>query len=55
MKTICDPKSVGFNIADVQIMENLPNICVRLVKALMKSPYNEYLENSIREIITMKR
>ncbi|XP_039189656.1 DNA-dependent protein kinase catalytic subunit isoform X1 [Crotalus tigris] len=54
VKTICDPKSVGFNIADVQIMENLPNICVRLVKALMKSPYNEYLENSIKEIITMK-
>uniref|UniRef100_A0A670Y1A7 DNA-dependent protein kinase catalytic subunit n=1 Tax=Pseudonaja textilis TaxID=8673 RepID=A0A670Y1A7_PSETE len=54
VKTICDPESVGFNIADVQVMENLPSICVRLVKALMKTPYNESLENSIKEIITMK-
>ncbi|XP_070603834.1 DNA-dependent protein kinase catalytic subunit [Erythrolamprus reginae] len=54
VKTICDPKSVGFNIADVQVMENLPSICVRLVKALMNSPYNKSLENSIKEIITMK-
>ncbi|XP_013928118.1 PREDICTED: DNA-dependent protein kinase catalytic subunit [Thamnophis sirtalis] len=54
VKTICDPKSVGFNIVDVQVMENLPNICVRLVKALMNSPYNESLENRIKEIITMQ-
>ncbi|XP_058033644.1 DNA-dependent protein kinase catalytic subunit [Ahaetulla prasina] len=54
VKTICDAKSIGFNIADVQVMENLPSICVRLVKALMNSPYNESLENSIKEIITMK-
>ncbi|ETE68703.1 DNA-dependent protein kinase catalytic subunit, partial [Ophiophagus hannah] len=54
VKTVCDPKSVGFNIADVQVMENLPSICVRLVKALMKTPYNESLEKSIKEIITIK-
>uniref|UniRef100_A0A8C6YCR5 DNA-dependent protein kinase catalytic subunit n=1 Tax=Naja naja TaxID=35670 RepID=A0A8C6YCR5_NAJNA len=54
VKTICDSKSIGFNIADVQVMEHLPSICVRLVKALMKTPYNESLENSIKEIITME-
>ncbi|KAM6458275.1 DNA-dependent protein kinase catalytic subunit isoform 2-T2 [Liasis olivaceus] len=54
VKTICDPKSIGFNIADVQVIENLPDVCVRLVKALMKSPYKESLENSIKEIISNK-
>ncbi|XP_044280098.1 DNA-dependent protein kinase catalytic subunit isoform X2 [Varanus komodoensis] len=52
--TICDPKSVGFNVADVQVMENLPNVCVRLIKALMKSPYKEPLESSVKKMITSK-
>ncbi|XP_062986775.1 DNA-dependent protein kinase catalytic subunit [Elgaria multicarinata webbii] len=54
VRTVCDPKSIGFNIADVQVMENLPNVCVRLIKALMKSPYKEPLETSIKKIITSK-
>ncbi|KAH0617728.1 hypothetical protein JD844_016251 [Phrynosoma platyrhinos] len=52
VRTVCDPKNIGFNIADVQVMENLPNVCVRLIKALMKSPYKEALEISIKKIIT---
>ncbi|XP_072855016.2 DNA-dependent protein kinase catalytic subunit [Pogona vitticeps] len=54
VKTVCDPQSVGFNIADVQVMENLPNVCVRLIKALMKSPYKESLESGIKKIVTSK-
>ncbi|XP_048363545.1 DNA-dependent protein kinase catalytic subunit isoform X2 [Sphaerodactylus townsendi] len=52
VRTVCDPKSVGFNTADVEVMEKLPDICVRLVKALMRSPYKESLETGIRKIIT---
>ncbi|XP_042320371.1 DNA-dependent protein kinase catalytic subunit [Sceloporus undulatus] len=54
VRTVCDPKNIGFNIADVQVMENLPNVCVRIIKALMKSPYKEALEISIKKIITSK-
>ncbi|KAJ6662088.1 hypothetical protein lerEdw1_012553 [Lerista edwardsae] len=54
VKTVCDPQTIGFNVADVQVMQKLPDICVRLVKAFMKSPYKESLESSIKKIITSK-
>uniref|UniRef100_A0A803SLW3 DNA-dependent protein kinase catalytic subunit n=1 Tax=Anolis carolinensis TaxID=28377 RepID=A0A803SLW3_ANOCA len=54
VRTVCHPKDTGFNVADVQVMENLPNVCVKLMKALMKSPYKESLETSIKKIITSK-
>ncbi|XP_066480516.1 DNA-dependent protein kinase catalytic subunit [Tiliqua scincoides] len=54
VKTVCDAQTIGFNIADVQVMLKLPDICVRLINALMKSPYKESLEISIKKIITSK-
>ncbi|XP_034980550.2 DNA-dependent protein kinase catalytic subunit [Zootoca vivipara] len=54
VRTVCDPRNIGFNIADVQVMEKLPDVCVRLIKALMRSPYREPLEISIKKIITSK-
>lgn len=53
--TLCDPSHVGFNTADVQVMKNLPDISVRLMKALMKSPYKESLELCIKKRITLQR
>uniref|UniRef100_A0A8C0EK33 DNA-dependent protein kinase catalytic subunit n=1 Tax=Bubo bubo TaxID=30461 RepID=A0A8C0EK33_BUBBB len=50
--TVCDPSHVGFNTADVQVMKNLPDISVKLMKALMKSPYKESLKLCIKKRIT---
>uniref|UniRef100_G3URQ9 DNA-dependent protein kinase catalytic subunit CC3 domain-containing protein n=1 Tax=Meleagris gallopavo TaxID=9103 RepID=G3URQ9_MELGA len=50
--TVCDPSHIGFNTADVQVMKNLPDISVRLLKALMKSPCKEYLQLCLRKRIT---
>uniref|UniRef100_A0A8C4XNR5 DNA-dependent protein kinase catalytic subunit n=1 Tax=Falco tinnunculus TaxID=100819 RepID=A0A8C4XNR5_FALTI len=50
--TVCDPSHVGFNTADAQVMKNLPDISVRLMKALMKSPFNESLKLCIKRTIT---
>ncbi|XP_030325664.1 DNA-dependent protein kinase catalytic subunit isoform X3 [Strigops habroptila] len=50
--TVCDPSHVGFNTADVQVMKNLPDISVRLMRALMKSPYKESLKLCIKKRIT---
>ncbi|KYO26142.1 DNA-dependent protein kinase catalytic subunit isoform B [Alligator mississippiensis] len=50
--TVCDPSAVGFNTADVQVMKNLPDNTVRLMKALAKSPYKSSLELSIKKRIT---
>uniref|UniRef100_A0A803VG36 DNA-dependent protein kinase catalytic subunit n=1 Tax=Ficedula albicollis TaxID=59894 RepID=A0A803VG36_FICAL len=50
--TVCDPSHIGFNTADVQVMKNLPDISVRLMKALMKSPYQESLKLCINKRIT---
>ncbi|XP_062426360.1 DNA-dependent protein kinase catalytic subunit [Rhea pennata] len=47
--TVCDPLHLGFNTADVQVMKNLPDITVRLMKALMKSPYKESLKLSMKK------
>uniref|UniRef100_A0A8D2M7W0 DNA-dependent protein kinase catalytic subunit n=1 Tax=Zonotrichia albicollis TaxID=44394 RepID=A0A8D2M7W0_ZONAL len=50
--TVCDPSHIGFNTADVQVMKNLPDISVRLMKALMKSPYQESLKLCLKKRIT---
>ncbi|NXL64473.1 PRKDC kinase, partial [Chordeiles acutipennis] len=52
--TVCDPSHVGFNTADVQVMKNLPDISVKLMKALMKSPYKESLKLYIKKKITLQ-
>uniref|UniRef100_A0A8C6J8U6 DNA-dependent protein kinase catalytic subunit n=1 Tax=Melopsittacus undulatus TaxID=13146 RepID=A0A8C6J8U6_MELUD len=52
--TVCDPSHVGFNTADVQVMKNLPDISVRLMKALMKSPCKESLKECIKKRITLQ-
>ncbi|XP_068093458.1 DNA-dependent protein kinase catalytic subunit isoform X2 [Hyperolius riggenbachi] len=52
--TVCNPSSIGFNTADVQVMTNLPNVCIRLLKALEKSPYKSPLEMSLQKKITLK-
>ncbi|XP_027494416.1 DNA-dependent protein kinase catalytic subunit isoform X2 [Corapipo altera] len=50
--TVCDPSHIGFNTADVQVMKNLPDVSVRLLKALMKTPYKESLKQCIKKRIT---
>ncbi|NXA73861.1 PRKDC kinase, partial [Thryothorus ludovicianus] len=50
--TVCDPSRVGFNTADVQVVKNLPDVSVRLMKALMKSPYQESLKLCMKKRIT---
>ncbi|XP_030070017.1 DNA-dependent protein kinase catalytic subunit [Microcaecilia unicolor] len=50
--TVCDPSSIGFNVADVQVMKNLPDVCIKLLKGLMKSPFKNDLEFSIKKRIT---
>uniref|UniRef100_A0A452TWS2 DNA-dependent protein kinase catalytic subunit n=1 Tax=Ursus maritimus TaxID=29073 RepID=A0A452TWS2_URSMA len=52
VKTLCEPSSIGFNIGDVLIMNNLPDVCVNLMKALKKSPYKDTLEMYLKEKIT---
>uniref|UniRef100_A0A8C5C786 DNA-dependent protein kinase catalytic subunit n=1 Tax=Gadus morhua TaxID=8049 RepID=A0A8C5C786_GADMO len=49
---VCQPSSVGFNMADVEVMKNLPEVCVPLLKALMASPYRAGLENSLGTKLT---
>ncbi|KAG9478931.1 hypothetical protein GDO78_012545 [Eleutherodactylus coqui] len=53
--TVCDPSSIGFNTADVQVMKNLPDVCVQLLKAVAKSPYGRTLETCLQKKITMER
>ncbi|XP_051625579.1 DNA-dependent protein kinase catalytic subunit isoform X2 [Manacus candei] len=50
--TVCDPSHIGFNTADVQVMKNLPDVSVRLLKAFMKTPYKESLKLCIKKRIT---
>ena len=52
---VCQPSSVGFNMADVEVMKNLPEVCVPLLKALMASPYRAGLENSLGTKLTRQR
>uniref|UniRef100_A0A087Y0R2 DNA-dependent protein kinase catalytic subunit n=1 Tax=Poecilia formosa TaxID=48698 RepID=A0A087Y0R2_POEFO len=49
---VCEPSAVGFNMADVEVMRNLPEVCVPLLKALMASPYGGRLESSLRTKIS---
>ncbi|KAM7390735.1 hypothetical protein PAMA_008770 [Pampus argenteus] len=51
---VCEPSSVGFNMADVEVMKNLPEVCVPLLKALLASPYRSRLESSLRTRISRK-
>lgn len=55
VKTLCEPLSVGFNISDVHIMNQLPDVCVNLMEALKKSPGKDILERSLKEKITAQR
>ncbi|XP_066538129.1 DNA-dependent protein kinase catalytic subunit [Hoplias malabaricus] len=50
--TVCEPSSVGFNMADLEVITRLPEVCVPLLKALVSTPYKADLENSIRKKIT---
>ncbi|KAK2858626.1 hypothetical protein Q5P01_003246 [Channa striata] len=51
---VCEPSSVGFNMADVEVMKNLPDVCVPLLKALLSSPYCTRLESSLQTKISRK-
>uniref|UniRef100_A0A8B9RNH4 DNA-dependent protein kinase catalytic subunit n=1 Tax=Astyanax mexicanus TaxID=7994 RepID=A0A8B9RNH4_ASTMX len=50
--SVCEPSSVGFNMADLEVMTRLPEVCVTLLKALASTPYRTDLEKSIRKKIT---
>ncbi|XP_053349394.1 DNA-dependent protein kinase catalytic subunit [Clarias gariepinus] len=50
--TVCEPSSIGFNMADLEVMTRLPEVCVPLLKAVAATPYKSDLENSIRKKIT---
>ncbi|XP_024434002.2 DNA-dependent protein kinase catalytic subunit isoform X1 [Desmodus rotundus] len=52
VRTLCEPSSIGFNISDVHIMDHLPDVCVNLMEALKKSPYEDILEKHLKEKIT---
>ncbi|KAM5158207.1 DNA-dependent protein kinase catalytic subunit [Mantella aurantiaca] len=52
--TVCNPCSIGFNTADVQVMKNLPDVCIGLLKALVKSPYKRPLEMELQKKVTLK-
>ncbi|XP_075405763.1 DNA-dependent protein kinase catalytic subunit [Tenrec ecaudatus] len=54
VKTLCDPTSMGFNMGDVQVMNRLPGVCVNLMSALKKLPYEEILKTCLREQIPMQ-
>ncbi|XP_047423865.1 DNA-dependent protein kinase catalytic subunit isoform X2 [Mugil cephalus] len=51
---VCEPSAVGFNMADVEVMKNLPNVCVPLLKALLASVYSSSLESSLRTKISRR-
>ncbi|KAI4886986.1 hypothetical protein NFI96_023481, partial [Prochilodus magdalenae] len=50
--TMCEPSTVGFNMADLEVMNRLPEVCVPLLKALVPTPYKADLQKSIRKKIT---
>ncbi|KAI5763568.1 PRKDC protein [Gulo gulo luscus] len=54
VKTLCEPSSIGFNIGDVLVMSHLPDVCVKLIEALKKSPYKDTLEMHLQEKITAR-
>lgn len=54
-QVVCEPSTVGFNLADVEVMKNLPEVCVPLLKALLASPYRTHLESSLLRKISRTR
>ncbi|OCT76787.1 hypothetical protein XELAEV_18031990mg [Xenopus laevis] len=52
--TVCDPSSIGFNTADVEVINNLPNICIKLMKALGNTSYRSSLEVSLKKRVTLQ-
>lgn len=52
---VCEPSRVGFNMADVEVMKNLPEVCVPALKALLASPYRPCIESSVQSKISYKR
>ncbi|XP_076840848.1 DNA-dependent protein kinase catalytic subunit [Brachyhypopomus gauderio] len=50
--TVCEPSSVGFNMADLEVMTRLPDMCVTLLKALSETRYKTRVESCIRKKIT---
>lgn len=52
---VYQPSAVGFNMADVDIIKNLPEVCVPLLKALLASPYRARAECSLKKRISQKR
>lgn len=52
---VCEPSTVGFNMADVVVMKNLPDVCVAALKALLTSPYHTLMGSSIREKVSQSR
>lgn len=52
---VCEPSTVGFNMADVVVMKKLPDVGVAALKALLTSPYHTVMESSIREKISQSR
>ncbi|KAE8280055.1 DNA-dependent protein kinase catalytic subunit [Larimichthys crocea] len=51
---VCEPSTVGFNMADVEVMKNLPEVCVPLLKALLASPYRDCIQSSLQGKISRK-
>nr|XP_019943216.1 PREDICTED: DNA-dependent protein kinase catalytic subunit [Paralichthys olivaceus] len=49
---VCEPSTIGFNMANVEVMKNLPEVCVPLLKALLNSTYRARLESSLRTKIS---
>ncbi|XP_029955282.1 DNA-dependent protein kinase catalytic subunit [Salarias fasciatus] len=51
---VCQPSAAGFNVADVEVIKNLPDVCVPLLRALLASPYRTHLESSLQMKISRK-
>ncbi|XP_075444614.1 LOW QUALITY PROTEIN: DNA-dependent protein kinase catalytic subunit [Ascaphus truei] len=52
--TVCNPSSIGFNTADVHVIKNLPDVCVKLMKTILKSIYSRPLETFLQKQITVQ-
>ncbi|XP_048062032.1 LOW QUALITY PROTEIN: DNA-dependent protein kinase catalytic subunit-like [Megalobrama amblycephala] len=52
--TVCEPSSIGFNMADLEVITQLPEVCTPLLKVLSSTPYRTQLESSIRKRITVQ-
>ncbi|XP_056155309.1 DNA-dependent protein kinase catalytic subunit [Lampris incognitus] len=51
---VCQPSSMGFNMADVEVMKKLPEVCVSLLKAQLATPYGTALKSSLGMKISRK-